>query len=246
MKKSRIQKFIALSGLCSRRKAEELIKTQKVRVNNKLVSLGDMCYPDDEIKVDGMKIRFDIDDKVYIVLNKKKGYTVTKSDELSRKTVFDILKEKDKRSNLFSVGRLDKNTTGLLILTNDGEFTQSIIHPSKKISKEYRVTLDKRINQKNKDKIEKGLVLDGYKLGKCKIELLENTKLIIKIYEGRKRQIRRIFEMVGYRVTNLHRFKIGDLNLDELNIKDGEYKLVEKYFLEKEIIAYLPKVYKNQ
>ena len=113
--KTRVQKFIAVSGLCSRRAAEELIKQGKVKVNGETISIGDSCLKTDKIEVDGKVISFNLNDKVYIVLNKSSGYVTTNEDEFGRKTVFDFLDEKDKRDNLFSVGRLDKDTSGLLM-----------------------------------------------------------------------------------------------------------------------------------
>lgn len=222
----RVQKFIALSGYCSRRKAEELIEQKKVTVNDKLISLGDMCCDKDTIKINGKKIQFNIDDKIYIILNKKKGYVTTKSDELNRKTIYNLLDKKDNKKNLFSVGRLDKETSGLIILTNDGDIAQKIIHPSSKIAKEYIGTLNHPLDGKDKISIEKGLILDDIKLSPCKIRRLCQKKYLIKIYEGRKRQIRRMFEQKSYKVTDLKRIKIGGLDLRSLNINEGEYKIV--------------------
>ncbi len=236
--KERVQKFISISGFASRRKAEDLIRNGRVKVNGKIINLGDKCFPNDLIEIDNKKINFNLNEKIYIVLNKKVGYTSSKSDEFNRKTIYNLLKPSDNKSNLFSVGRLDRNTSGLIILTNDGGLSQRIIHPSKKIPKEYVIGLNKKLKNEDRLKIENGLILDGFQLSKCNIYPLGSNYRII-IYEGRKRQIRRIFEMVGYEVISLKRTRIGNLNLNLLNLKEGEYKLVKKEFLEKNIFINL-------
>lgn len=233
--KTRVQKFIAVSGLCSRRAAEELIKEGKVKVNGETISIGDSCLKTDKIEVDGKVISFNLNDKVYIVLNKSSGYVTTNEDEFGRKTVFDFLDEKDKRDNLFSVGRLDKDTSGLLILTNDGDFAQSVIHPSKEIAKEYIVQTDKELRRDDQQKLEDGIILDDYKLKPTQIRRIAENKYVVVIYEGRKRQIRRMFEELGYKVENLHRIKIGGLDLKELGLGFKEYAFVTKKFLEEKI-----------
>ncbi len=235
MKLFRVQKFIALSGLCSRRKAEILIEEGRVKVNGKTITLGDMCYETDKIEVNNKQIKFDMDDNIYIVMNKKKGFVTTKADEFNRKTVYDLLEKPDRKENLFSIGRLDKDTSGLLILTTDGWFAQDVIHPSKKIAKEYIVDIDRKLFHKHQEEIEKGLVIDHYKLKPCKIRQISDTKYVIVIFEGRKRQIRNVFEMQGYKVRSLHRIKIGNLDLKGLGLKFGKYKLVSKKFLEDKI-----------
>lgn len=233
--KTRVQKFIAVSGLCSRRAAEDLIKQGKVKVNGETISIGDSCLKTDKIEVDGKVISFNLNDKVYIVLNKSSGYVTTNEDEFGRKTVFDFLDEKDKRDNLFSVGRLDKDTSGLLILTNDGDFAQSVIHPSKDIAKEYIVQTDKELRRDDEQKLKDGIILDDYKLKPTQIRRIAENKYVVVIYEGRKRQIRRMFEELGYKVENLHRIKIGGLDLKELGLGFKEYAFVTKKFLEEKI-----------
>lgn len=233
--KTRVQKFIALSGLCSRRNAEELIKEGKVKVNGETISIGDSCLKSDKIEVNDKEISFNLNDMVYIVLNKSSGYVTTNEDEFGRKTVFDFLDEKDKRDNLFSVGRLDKDTSGLLILTNDGEFAQNIIHPSKEIAKEYIVITNKELRREDQTKLEEGVYLDGYQLKPTEIRRIGENKYIVIIYEGRKRQIRRMFEELEYTVENLHRIKIGNLDLKELALGFKEYAFVTRKFLEEKI-----------
>lgn len=224
MEKARVQKFIAGSGYSSRRKAEELISQGKVSVNGKKVSLGDHCFENDEITVLGKKLKIDVDSKTYYVLNKPSGFVCSNLDKFNSRTVFDIVKDK----GLFSVGRLDKDTTGLLILTNDGDFAQKVIHPSSKLEKEYVLKLNKELDIKSWRNIEKGLVLDGYQLSNCKISKISKFEYSIIIFEGRKRQIKRVFEMKGYKVLNLHRERIGNLKLSLLKLKVGEFKKVNK------------------
>lgn len=230
MEKQRVQKFIALSGYCSRRKAEDLIKSGKVVVNDEVVSLGFQCFENAKILVNGKKIKVNFNFK-YLILNKKKGYVCSKEDKFNKKTIYDLIKIKD--NSLFSVGRLDKDTTGLIIITNDGQFNQRVIHPSKKIAKEYLVELNSFLSEKKKIELENGIILDGYKLKPCSINLVEKNKFKIIIFEGRKRQIRRMFEQVGLKVINLHRKKIGNLDLG--NLKFGESLEVSKNFLEEKI-----------
>lgn len=231
-----MQKFIAMSGFCSRRKAEDLIENNRVKVNNKLITLGTQCLPTDIIKIDNKIITFDLDDKIYILLNKPKGYVTSNADEFNHDVVFDLLKPQDKKSNIFAVGRLDKNTTGLLILTNDGDLTQRIIHPSKRIPKQYGVELNKILSETEKKRIEKGLLLeDGTQLSACEIERLSKRVYNVTIWEGKKRQIRRMFEQRYLKVTKLNRLKIGDLELNKLNLNLGEYIVVTKEFIEKMI-----------
>ncbi len=230
-KRARVQKFIALSGLCSRRKAEILIEEKRVKVNGNLVKLGDLCSENDDIRLDSKKISFNLKNNVYIVLNKPIGYISTKSDEYARKNIYDLIKKKDLPDKIFSVGRLDKDSSGLLILTNDGEFCEQIIHPSKNIAKEYEIELNRVLDDKHKEKIEEGLILDEIQLSPCKIIRISKKKYTVIIWEGRKRQIRRMFEQKHYKVFKLHRHKIGGLNLNLLNIREGEYKFVTKEFL---------------
>lgn len=233
MEKARVQKFIALSGYCSRRKAEELIERGVVKVNGVISKLGDQCLPTDSIYVEGKKINFNVSDKVYIVMNKARGYVCSNEDKYNEKTVFDLLDKKDNKAGIFSVGRLDKDTTGLLILTNDGDFAQKVIHPSSKIKKEYIANLDRKLEDRDRISIEKGLVLDDIKLSTCKIKEIGEKLYLVSIWEGRKRQVRRMFEMKNYKVFSLRRVRIGNLDLKSFNLKIGEYKVVKLKDLDK-------------
>jgi 23S rRNA pseudouridine2605 synthase len=221
----RVHAFIAESGLCSRRKAEKLIEEKKVKVNGNIIKLGDKCTKDDEILVNDKPIP-KIPEKKYFILNKPIGYVCSNSDRFNHKTVFELL---PKIKGLFTVGRLDKDSSGLLIITNDGDFAQSLIHPSKKIEKTYLAKVNRKLKEFELKKLRKGIVLDGYKLRECKIKHLENSTYEISIGEGRKRQIRKMFEHFHYKVLNLKRIAIGNLKLDELNIKEGKYAEIKDF-----------------
>lgn len=230
----RVQKIIQSSGLYSRRKAEELIAQGKVTVNGCQVSLGDHCTREDEIKINHKILKFSNQEKVYILMNKKRGYVCSNDDPHNKEIVFDLLKKEDNIPGLFTVGRLDKDTSGLLIITNDGDFSNTIIHPSSKIQKEYLATLNKPLEQSHKSQLEKGIKLDGYKLSPCSIKQL-GKEYQIKINEGKKRQIRRMFETFGYKVETLHRTRIGKLSIQKTGMKPGKYKKLPKEFFEKKI-----------
>ncbi len=232
--KQRVQKIMQLSGEYSRRKAEELIAQGKVQVNGQQISLGSHCTINDQIKVNNHILNIHSQEKTYILMNKKIGYVCSNNDPHNKETVFDLLKSQDKVPGLFTVGRLDKDTSGLLILTNDGDFANKIIHPSSKIQKEYLATLNKPLDQTHKRQLEKGIMLDDYKLSPCSIKQIGNTYQI-KINEGKKRQIRRMFETFNYRVETLERRRIGKLSMQKTGMKPGKYKKLPKEFLEKKI-----------
>lgn len=232
--KQRVQKIMQLSGEYSRRKAEELIAQGKVQVNGQQISLGSHCTTNDQIKVNNQILNIHSQEKTYILMNKKIGYVCSNNDPHNKETVFDLLKPQDKVPGLFTVGRLDKDTSGLLILTNDGDFANKIIHPSSKIQKEYLATLNKPLDQTHKRQLEKGIMLDDYKLSPCSIKQIGNTYQI-KINEGKKRQIRRMFETFNYRVETLERTRIGKLSMQKTGMKPGKYKKLPKEFLEKKI-----------
>ncbi|MEC8220747.1 MAG: pseudouridine synthase [Nanoarchaeota archaeon] len=232
--KQRVQKIMQLSGEYSRRKAEELIAQGKVQVNGQQISLGSQCTINDQIKVNNQILNIHSQEKTYILMNKKIGYVCSNNDPHNKETVFDLLKSQDKVSGLFTVGRLDKDTSGLLILTNDGDFANKIIHPSSKIQKEYLATLNKPLDQTHKRQLEKGIMLDDYKLSPCSIKQIGKTYQI-KINAGKKRQIRRMFETFNYRVETLGRTRIGKLSMQKTGMKPGKYKKLPKEFLEKKI-----------
>lgn len=226
MEKVRIQKIIAESGYCSRRKAEEYIEKGKVKVNGHPCSLGDKAIPGrDLITVGEDKIQYvKKRKKYYLMLNKPRGYVTTLSDELDRKCVTELLDGVEER--VYPVGRLDRNSEGLLLLTNDGDFANNIMHPSKHIGKTYRVTVRSSLTDEQVVSLSEGVVLDGKRTAPASITVLsqEKTRSVfrITIYEGRNRQIRRMCEEVGLEVARLRRVSIGPLKLGML--KPGEYR----------------------
>lgn len=221
----RIHKIMADSGYCSRRKAEELIKQGRVKLNGHPVKVGDKARFKDVITVDGEKIYIPKKKNfIYIMLNKPRGYVTTVSDEQDRKCVMDLLGDIEER--IYPVGRLDRNSEGLILFTNDGEFANSIMHPSKHISKTYRVTVRPDINDDQLVKLSDGVELDGKKTLPATINVLDKTPgrvvMTITIREGRNRQIRRMCEAVGLEVARLRRISIGPIKLGML--KPGAYR----------------------
>lgn len=226
MEKVRIQKLIAESGLCSRRKAEELIDSGKVTVNGRPCKLGDKALPGkDLIAVNGENITVPKRRKLYyIMLHKPRGYVTTMSDELDRKCVTELLKGVPER--VYPIGRLDKNSEGLLLFTNDGNFANDIMHPSKHISKTYRVTVRPDITEQQLVQLSSGVEIDGKMTKECNVVVLDKqigrVVLQMTIYEGRNRQIRKMCEAVGLEVARLKRTSIGPLKLGML--KPGAYR----------------------
>lgn len=220
----RLQKIIALSGYASRRKAEELIKAGKVMVNGKVVrELGTKANFSDDILVDGKKI--EKEEKEYYIFNKPRGVITSTFDDKGRKVVTDYF-ETNKR--LYPVGRLDYDTTGLLILTNDGELANLIMHPRNEIEKQYIAKLEGIIKGEEINKLKNGVVLDGTKCIPKRVKLREfdkktNTSIVeIVICEGKNHEVKRLFESVSFNVLKLKRERIGFLTLGKL--KSGEYR----------------------
>ncbi|SHJ48211.1 pseudouridine synthase [Paramaledivibacter caminithermalis] len=231
----RLQKFISLAGVASRRKAEEYIKMGRVKVNGKIIKeMGVKINPEaDRVSLDNRDIKI-LDNKIYIALNKPKGYITTSSDQFNRPTVLDLLKGVSER--IYPVGRLDYNTSGLLLLTNDGELTHRITHPSSHIYKTYVSKIKGIISSKEMSRFEKGLNIGGYVTAPAKIELLKeyrnNCLVEIIIYEGKNRQIRRMMDVLGHPVITLKRISIGKIHID--NLPEGKWR-----YLTKEEIKYL-------
>jgi len=215
----RVQKIISNSGYCSRRKAEEFIEHRKVRVNGKIIHLGDKAdIETDEIYVGDTYI--EKNKPIYIMLNKPKHYEATLSPDVD-KSVINLIPI---RERIFPVGRLDRNTTGLLLLTNDGNFANKITHPRYEKDKTYFVKLDKRIDDKDIKQIEEGVRLaDGYIKGKVKV--YHRDQLEITIHEGKKWIIKRMLYKLGYYVKELSRTRIGNLKLD---VKIGKWRFLTK------------------
>ena len=230
MEKVRLQKIMADSGLCSRRKAEELIANGAVTVNGRKCSLGDKADPSsDVIAVNGKRIEKTPREKRYIMLNKPRGYITTMSDEQGRKIAAELLDGVEER--VVPVGRLDRNSEGLLLFTNDGEFANEITHPSRHVSKTYRVTIDGRVSEEQVMRLTSGVQLDDGKVTlPCSVEVLveepERTVLRITIKQGLNRQIRRMCAAVGLQVGRLRRTAIGGVKLGML--KTGEWRDLTK------------------
>ena len=215
----RINKFIAESGVASRRTADKLIQEGLVKINGKICTLGDdVDINSDNVTVEGKTISL-VKKYDYYIMNKPKGYVTTVKDEKGRKTVMELLPPNIKR--LFPVGRLDFDTEGLLLLTNDGGLTYKLTHPKNEVPKTYLVKTEKPVNDEDLKKLRSGVVIDGIKTKKCNVKLIESTKTYSKLHviitEGRNRQVRKMFESIGNFVSFLKRIKIGDLTISGLN-----------------------------
>ena len=225
MEKIRLQKILSDSGICSRRKAEELISQGLVKVNGKVAKLGDKANDRDVIIVNGERVRYSKKRrKIYIMLNKPRGYVTTMSDELDRRCVTELLEGVEDR--VYPVGRLDRNSEGLLLFTNDGKFANDIMHPSRHISKTYRVTVHSKIPDEQIVNRTEGVELDGRMTlpatVNVELDTPERSVMRITIREGRNRQIRRMCEAVGLEVVRLRRTSIGPVKLGML--KPGAWR----------------------
>ncbi len=222
--KIRLQKHLALCGIASRRKAEELIEQGKVKVNGHIATLGAKVDPKrDKITVKGKNVVANTQ-KMYIMLHKPRGFVTTASDEMGRKCVADLVKDAPVR--LFPVGRLDMNSEGLLFMTNDGEFANRLTHPSYNVNKTYRVTVSGQVDDEKIINLREGIMLDGKKTLPCDCFVAERkadrTVLIFVITEGRNRQIRRMCEEVKLEVLRLKRTEIAGVKLGML--KRGSWR----------------------
>ena len=220
----RLQKVIAEAGIASRRKAEELIKAGKVKVNGKVITeLGTKVNSSDKVEVNDRVI--EKENKEYYLLNKPRGVITSTSDEKDRKTVIELI---NTTSRIYPVGRLDYDTTGALLLTNDGEFANIIMHPSNKMEKVYIAKLEGIIKGEQINKLKNGITLDGklVKASRVKLKKVDNTTnkslVEITIHEGLNHQVKRMFESVGYHVEKLTRKQIGFFDIKDL--KSGEYR----------------------
>lgn len=227
MKEERIQKVMADAGLCSRRAAEAIIEEGRVKVNGHPVKLGDKMNPGkDVLQVDNQRVRLQKKrEYVYLMLYKPRGYVTTSKDEMGRRTVMDLLKGVPER--VYPVGRLDKDSEGLLLLTNDGDFANTVTHPSHGISKLYRVTVRPHATEQQLISLSSGVVLeDGSKTQPASVHVVTDepnrTVLEITIREGKNRQIRRMCEGVGLEVSRLRRSAVGAVKLGML--QPGQYR----------------------
>jgi len=218
----RLQVFLSHSGISSRRAAKNIISSGRISVNHKKVFNASFKIDPEKDKVFLDNKRITIKENIYIILHKAKGVTTTKSDPFADKTVMECLPSKFRHLN--PVGRLDKDTTGLLVLTNDGELINRLTHPRYQVEKLYGLKLDKRLTLQDKTKIEKGFILEEKHTAPCKIKLKEGLNLEITMREGRKRQIKRMFKKIGYNVIALKRLKEGSLGLGSL--PEGKWRFL--------------------
>ncbi len=215
----RINKFLAHSGICSRRKADLLIEEGRVKVNGKKVEeLGLDISKFDIVEVDNKKIE-PVNQYEYYLLNKPMGYVSTVTDPHAEKTVLDLI---DSNTRLYPVGRLDKDSRGLILITNDGDLTYKLTHPKKDIFKTYQVNLDKKPSKKNIVQLINGIPMDGFMTKRCKIKKIDDFNYLISISEGRNRQVRRMFKYIGCNVLDLKRVGIGKIS--DKKLKEGKYR----------------------
>ena len=219
----RLNSFIAKTGLCSRRKADILISQGKIKLNDNIITqLGVKIEPlIDKVEYKGKILRLKTKNS-YILLNKPKGYITTTKDERGRKTVLDLLEPAMRKRRLFPVGRLDKDTEGLLILTDDGELANKLMHPSGKIEKKYEVALDKPFKKDDSSKLTKGITDEGELLKVKSVKILGEEKVEVVLIEGKKREIKRIFRAIGYKTQEIKRTEYAFLTLEGL--KKSEYR----------------------
>lgn len=224
----RINKFIAACGICSRRKAEEYILQGRVKVNGIVISDLYILVNEkvDKICIDNKLVKLE-DKKIYLMLNKPKGYITTNSEQFDRKSTLDLIHESER---VFPVGRLDMDTEGLLLYTNDGEFANMLIHPRNKIEKRYIVDVNKIVTEQMIKKLENGVDIGGYITMPAKIKKNSDKQIELIICEGKNRQVRKMCEAVSLKVINLKRVQIGQILLG--NLKIGKYRSLTKEEIE--------------
>ena len=228
MGEMRLQKFLANSGICSRRNAEKLILEGKITVNGKIITeLGTKVNPEeDQILYNGKPIKLQ-DKYVYILLNKPIGYVTTVKEQFGRPTVMDLVKGVN--YNLLPVGRLDMYTSGALILTNDGDFIFKVTHPKNEVEKIYNATVRGIVNGDDIKKLENGVKIDEYISGDAKAKILKVdeekniSRVQITIHEGKNREVRKMFQAIGKNVIALHRARIGNIDVKDLKIGSWRY-----------------------
>ncbi|MDD3383334.1 MAG: pseudouridine synthase [Bacilli bacterium] len=221
----RLQKVIANSGFCSRRKAENLIVEGKVKVNDEIVTkLGTTVDENAIIEVDGKQINFE--EKVYYILNKPRNCVSTVKDDRGRPTVMDYIRNVDKR--VYPIGRLDFDTTGVLLFTNDGDLTNKLTHPKNEIDKVYIASVAGKVDENRLETLRNGINIEDYKTSKASVDFLkynskQNRSIIsLKIHEGKNRQIKKMFEAIGYEVIKLNRESFGGIVANGL--KEGQFR----------------------
>ena len=225
--KERLQKVMAACGVASRRKCEELISAKRVKVNGSIVTeLGTKVSKKDIIEVDGKLISRQ--ELVYYVMNKPTGYLTTVSDDRGRRTIMDLIDPETKKTRIFPIGRLDYDTSGVLLLTNDGDLSYRLTRSQKEVAKTYQVRVNGIIDQNAVTKLIKGIMIDGVMTKRAIVDVISfdkknNSSLIsISITEGRNRQVRKMCEAVGFEVKKLKRVSFGGITLEGLGV--GEYR----------------------
>ena len=232
MEKIRIASFLAQCSLASRRKCEILIKEGKIKVNG---TVNREFYfkidpQSDIVEYLGKKLR--IENKIVIALNKPPGFLCTLKDDFNRSIVVDLLKDFKEAKGLFPVGRLDYNSRGLLLMTNNGDFAYKMLHPKFNISKTYEIVLNNSLKAEDVKKLNNEIIIDGIRVDVRNIKISANNKKVsMTIHEGRKRIIRRIFKEIGYAVTDLQRISIGNFHIGDL--MEGSYKILDEDDLKK-------------
>ncbi|MDO5088340.1 MAG: pseudouridine synthase [Leptotrichiaceae bacterium] len=214
----RLNKYIADAGVCSRRKADEMIKEGRVTVNKKEAVVGMEVLPGDTVRVDGERIKLNTVYEYYM-LNKPKRVICSNDDRFGRRLAVDYIKSKKR---LFTYGRLDYMTEGLIIISNDGEVYNHVMHPRKKLYKSYIAKLSREVEEKDMEAWKHGVVIDGKRTAPAKVKKLDKKEIRIAIFEGRNRQIRKMVEVLGYTVESLKRVKVGELSLGHL--QPGDYR----------------------
>ncbi len=216
----RINKFLSRAGIASRRNAEQLVLDKRIKVNSKIMT--DLAY---KVDIKNDIVEFDnnivsiVEEKYYLMLNKPVDYTSTNKSQFGEKIIYDLI---DIDTKLFSIGRLDKDSRGLILITNDGDLYNNLIHPRSEIFKEYKVKINMPLKSNDKLKLENGVDIGGYITNKSIIKYIEEDEILVKINEGKNRQIRRMFASLDYDVLDLNRLAIGNLRLGDLPI--GEYR----------------------
>lgn len=223
--KIRLQKYLSECAVASRRKSEELIANGRVKVNGVVAQIGDKISPKhDTVTVNGKKVIKPGKDKMYIMLHKPRGFITTMSDEMDRKCVAELIK--DVSARVYPIGRLDRDSEGMLLFTNDGEFANAMMHPSKHVSKTYRVTVRPFVTEEQLTAITQGIMIDDRKTAPAEVRVVtkeENrTVLEMVLYEGRNREIRKMCEELGLEVARLKRTAVGSVKLGML--KQGAWR----------------------
>jgi 23S rRNA pseudouridine2605 synthase len=218
---TRLQKYLSSCGIASRRKSEELIEHGLVKVNGNVITGMGFCVSDDDVVEYNGKI-VKPSKKIYIILNKPPGFVCSRKDYLKRQTIYDIVD--DNKNSIFSVGRLDFSSCGIIILTNDGDFANELAHPSGNIIKTYVVESTEIVPDVLIEEFKKGILIEGIKYKALDMKKISGKVCEIFLHEGKKREIREVYKHFNIKIKKLERVAIGKMNLESLKIKQGEFK----------------------